>query len=164
MSAVLSPSPSFDVADLARAVAANESNDSLTCRLSAVQWATLGAYLQPFPMWAGQALITQGAQDRTVYLIESGTLSVHYEDTKGRVRLAMVAPGFGGRRGRLFHTQPPQCNRPGCQRRARIWSLTPLRFTELANRQPALALELVMGLGAVVSRRLANRPKRIAVT
>ena len=163
MSAVLSPSPSFDVADLARAVSANESNDSLPCRLSAVQWATLGAYLQPFPMWAGQALITQGAQDRTVYLIESGTLSVHYEDTKGRVRLAIVGPGSVVGEGAFFSHRPRSATVQAASA-ARIWSLTPLRFTELANRQPALALELVMGLGAVVSRRLANRPKRIAVT
>ena len=47
---------------------------------------------------------------------------------------------------------------------AKLWSLSPIRFTELTNRQPALAVEVAMALGALVSRRLANRPKRVAVT
>jgi hypothetical protein len=47
---------------------------------------------------------------------------------------------------------------------AKIWCLTPIRFTELTNRQPAVALEIAMGLGSLVSRRLMNKPRRIAVT
>jgi CRP/FNR family cyclic AMP-dependent transcriptional regulator len=46
----------------------------------------------------------------------------------------------------------------------KIWSLTPIRFTELTNRQPAVAVEIAMALGALVSRRLTNKPKRVAVT
>ena len=42
---------------------------------------------------------------------------------------------------------------------AKIWSLTPIRFTELTNRQPNIALEVAMALGSLVSRRLANRPR-----
>jgi hypothetical protein len=47
---------------------------------------------------------------------------------------------------------------------AKLWSLSPIRFTELTNRQPQLALEVALALGSLVSRRLANRPKRVAVT
>ena len=35
-------------------------------------------------------LIEQGASDRTVYFVESGQLTVHYEDDKNRLRLASV--------------------------------------------------------------------------
>jgi len=45
-----------------------------------------------------------------------------------------------------------------------VWCLTPIRFTELSNRQPNLALEIAMALGSLVSRRLVNKPKRVAVT
>ena len=42
--------------------------------------------------------------------------------------------------------------------------VTHTTFAELSNRQPAIALEVVMALGALVSRRVANRPRRVAVT
>jgi CRP-like cAMP-binding protein len=47
---------------------------------------------------------------------------------------------------------------------ARVWRLTGIRFAELSNRQPNLALELTMGLGAVIAKRLVNKQKRVAVT
>jgi CRP/FNR family transcriptional regulator, cyclic AMP receptor protein len=47
---------------------------------------------------------------------------------------------------------------------SKVWCLTPIRFTELSNRNPAVALEISMALGSLVSRRLVNKPKRIAVT
>jgi CRP/FNR family cyclic AMP-dependent transcriptional regulator len=34
----------------------------------------------------------------------------------------------------------------------------------MSNRQPALALELTMALGAVIAKRMVNKPKRVAVT
>jgi len=46
----------------------------------------------------------------------------------------------------------------------KLWSLSPIRFTELTNRQPQLAVEIALALGSLVSRRLSNRPKRVAVT
>ena len=47
---------------------------------------------------------------------------------------------------------------------SKIWSLTPIRYAELANRHPTVALELSMALGSLVSRRLMNKPRRVAVT
>ena len=98
-----------------------------------------------------------------MYLIESGQLTVHYEDEKGRIRLAVVGPGSAVGEGAFF-TRNPRNATVQAASPCKIWSLTPIRFTELTNRQPALALEMAMALGSLVSRRLANRPKRIAVT
>ena len=39
-----------------------------------------------------------------------------------------------------------------------------MRFTELSNRQPAVALPLVMAVGAVIAKRMGNRRRRIATT
>ena len=39
-----------------------------------------------------------------------------------------------------------------------------LRILLLNPNLPNIALELAMGFGSLVSRRLANRPKRVAVT
>ncbi|GAO21098.1 Crp/Fnr family transcriptional regulator [Alicycliphilus sp. B1] len=47
---------------------------------------------------------------------------------------------------------------------SKLWSLTALRFSELANRQPVVALQLAMAVGAVLAKRLANRRRRVAAT
>ena len=46
----------------------------------------------------------------------------------------------------------------------KLWSLTAIRFTELTNRQPAIALGLAMAAGAVLAKRLGNRRRRVAAT
>ena len=111
----------------------------------------------------GQVLIEQNAADRTVYIVEAGTLTVHYEDGKGRLRLASVEGGSAVGEGAFF-TRNPRSATVQAASACKLWSLSPIRFTELSNRQPAIALELAMALGSLVSRRLANRPKRVAVT
>jgi CRP/FNR family cyclic AMP-dependent transcriptional regulator len=78
----------FDVQNLVRAVAANHSPDSFAPTLTPLQWDMLGSYLQPLPVEKGHALITQKATDRTLYLVEAGGLSVHYEDSNSRWRWA----------------------------------------------------------------------------
>src|SRR3954462_5710341 len=83
----------FDVQGLVQAMARNQSTDACRLARNAAQWEILGSYLQPFPLRQGQVLIEQNAEDRTVYLVDSGTLTVHYEDDKGRLRLASVEPG-----------------------------------------------------------------------
>ena len=163
MNAPLRAPVRFDVQGLVQAVAHNHSSDSFQPALSPTQWELLGTYLQPFALKQGQVLIEQNAQDRTVYLVESGNLSVHYEDDKGRVRLAVVGPGSAVGEGAFF-TRLPRNATVQSATPSKIWCLTPIRFTELSNRQPTLALEIAMALGSLVSRRLANRPRRIAVT
>jgi CRP-like cAMP-binding protein len=153
----------FDVQGLLKAINQNDSSDVFRPALSPQQWELLATYLQPFAMTQGQVLIEQNAEDRTVYIVEAGQLTVHYEDSKGRLRLAVVGPGSAVGEGAFF-TRQPRTATVQAAAACKIWSLTPIRFTELSNRQPALALEVVMALGGLVSRRLAHRPKRIAVT
>jgi CRP-like cAMP-binding protein len=153
----------FDVQGLVRAVAQNRSMDAFHANLTAKQWELLGSYLQPFAVRQGQVVIEQSASDRTVYLVETGQLTVHYEDDKGRLRLAVVESGSAVGEGAFFTRQPRNATVQAASA-AKLWSLSPIRFTELTNRQPQLALEVAMALGSLVSRRLANRPKRIAVT
>ena len=153
----------FDVQGLVRAVHDNVASDSFKPALTPAQWDLLGSYLQPFAVTAGQVLIEQNGTDRTLYIVETGSLTVHYEDSKKRVRLAVIGPGSAVGEGAFFSRQPRsatvQASAPG-----KIWSLPPMRFTELSNRQPQVALEIAMALGSLVSRRLSNKPRRIAVT
>jgi CRP-like cAMP-binding protein len=153
----------FDIQGLLKVIAENASTDVFSPNLTPAQWDMLGSYLQPFAVSGGQVLIDQGAEDRTLYVIETGSLTVHYEDHKGRVRLAVVGPGSAVGEGAFFSRQPRSATVQAAAP-SKIWSLTPLRFSELSKRQPEVALEIAMALGALVSRRLANRPRRVAVT
>src|SRR5687768_12296713 len=163
MNAPLRAPLKFDVHGLVHAISHNHSNDNFTPNLTPLQWELLGSYMQPFALMQGQVLIEQNAQDRTLYLIESGGLTVHYEDDKGRVRLAIVGAGSAVGEGAFF-TRLPRNATVQAAGPSKIWCLTPIRFTELSNRHPNVALEIAMALGSLVSRRLVNKPKRIAVT
>jgi CRP-like cAMP-binding protein len=153
----------FDFHALVRACAQNESADVFRPALNTAQWAVFGTYLQPLAARPGQVLIQQNATDRTVYFIEEGNLTVHFEDGSGRIRLAKVEAGSAVGEGAFFSRQPRNATVQAATV-CRLWSLTPLRFTELSNRQAEIALEISMALGGLVSRRLTHSPRRVAVT
>ena len=164
MNAVLSPpTPTLGYQRLVQAVALNQDSDALNLSLQPAQWEMLASYMTPATLISGQVLIQQGNNDRAVYLVESGSLSVHYEDAKGRIRLAIVSPGSVVGEGAFFANTPRRATVQSTSRTV-VWSLAPMRFAELSNRQPMIALQLAMSLGAILSKRLASRSKRIAVT
>lgn len=153
----------FDIQALAQAVRENPSLDAVPLNLSAAQWTTLADYLQPLELKAGQLLLEQGVKDRTVYFVESGSLTVHDEDENNRLRLAIVGAGSMLGEGAFFSHLPRSATvEAGGQ--SRLWSLTPLRFRELSARHPAIALDLTVAMATVLARRLYHRPKRIGVT
>lgn len=163
MNAPLRAPVKFDIQGLIDAIRQNHSPDSFEPALAPAQWEILSNYMQPFALTQGQVLIEQKALDRTLYMVEKGGLSVHYQDDKGRVRLAVVGPGSAVGEGAFFTRQPRNATVQAASP-SKIWCLTPIRFTELSNRNPGVALEVAMALGALVSRRLVNKPKRVAVT
>lgn len=163
MSIPSSTNARFSVQELAQVFAHGNSYDSLNLTLNATQWEVLGSYLQPFALSPSQVLIDQGGTDRTVYLVESGALSVHVEDDEGHMTLAMVNAGSVVGEGAFFSRLPRNASVVATGP-CKLWGLTPIRFTEMGNRQPVVALDLAMALGAVVAKRLANKPKRAAVT
>ena len=153
----------LDLQGLLDAIAQASADDSMTNPLTPAQWDILSSYLLPVVLPAGQILFSQGATDRTLYLVESGSLSVHYQDEKERLRLAIVGPGSVVGEGAFFshrsRSATVQASAP-----CKLWSLPAIRFTELTNRQPAIALGLVMAAGAVLAKRLRNRRHRVAAT
>jgi CRP/FNR family cyclic AMP-dependent transcriptional regulator len=161
--AMLPASSKFNIQDLIQAVSRNNVYDAFNVNLTPQQWEVVAAYMQPFTLAAGQVLIDQGSPDRTLYLIESGSLSVHVEDEDGNMKLALINPGSVVGEGAFF-SRLPRTASVIATGPCKLWSLTPIRFTELANRQPVIALEIVMGLGSVIAKRLANKPKRVTVT
>ncbi|WP_218510087.1 Crp/Fnr family transcriptional regulator [Variovorax sp. dw_308] len=151
------------IQELCRAIAQNTSYDAFAPAYTQAQWDILGAYLQQIDMPAGQALINQGTQDRTLFFIESGALSVHVVGEEGQMQLAILNPGSVVGEGAFFSRLPRSANVVATGS-ARVWRLSPIRFAELANRQPGVALELTLALGSVIARRMVNKPKRVAVT
>ncbi|PKO41683.1 MAG: Crp/Fnr family transcriptional regulator [Betaproteobacteria bacterium HGW-Betaproteobacteria-3] len=153
----------FDVNELIRAITHSTGYDRINCAMTPAQWEVLGTYLQPFALASGQMLIEQGSNDRTLYLIESGSLSVHVEDEHGQMKLAIVGPGSVVGEGAFFSRLPRNASVVGTGA-CKLWCMTPLRFREMATRQPAVALELAVGLGAVLAKRMSSKLKQIAVT
>lgn len=153
----------FDIQGLLQAISQNRTNDAFSPTFGAAQWDALSGHLQPFGLAQSQLLIQQGSLDRTLYLIESGSLTVHYEDEKGRIRLAIVGGGSAVGEGAFFNGLPRNATVQAASA-CKLWSLTATRFTELSIAHPAVALELALALGSLVSRRLINRTKRVAVT
>ncbi len=157
------PTGRLEVQGLVDAIGQNTGIDGLILKLSTSQWETLTSYMQKVALPAGQVLFKQGAIDRTLYLIESGALSVHYEDRQGQIRLAIVGAGSAVGEGGFFSHMPRSAT-VQANSVCSLWSLSPQRFAELSNRRSEIALEVALAAGAVVSKRLAHRKHRAAVT
>jgi CRP/FNR family transcriptional regulator, cyclic AMP receptor protein len=152
-----------DVRGLIQAVMTCKAMDSLQCAFGQADWQVMSGYLQPVQLAEGDVIIEQGSKDSTVYLIERGSVSVHYHDDRGELHLAIVSAGSVVGEGAFFSHMPRSASVHAASD-CKLWALTAVRFTDLSARYPAVALQLTMGLGAVVSKRLGNFPKRIAIT
>ena len=163
MSTAPAPYAKADIQILLKAIASDTTDTTLAHGITSAQWDVLAAYMQPMDIAAGRILISQGAEDRTLYFVESGMLTVHFEDATGKIRLAAVGAGSvvgeGGFFSRMARSATVQAG-SAC----RLWTYSPMRFSELANRQPNVALALAMALGAIMARRLVSNRRRIAVT
>jgi len=153
----------FDILQLAQAMRMSSALDAVPMNLADAQWRQLAEYLQPVSLQQGQVLIEQGVKDRTVYFVEAGSLTVHFQDSRERVRIAMVSAGSLLGEGAFF-SHLPRSATVNAGSDCRLWCLTPLRFRELSTRHPEIALELTVSMAAVLARRMYNKPKRVAVT
>ncbi|MGA8514072.1 MAG: cyclic nucleotide-binding domain-containing protein [Burkholderiaceae bacterium] len=151
------------VMGLIQAMHTNNSIDTIKLTLGVAQWQILSGYLQGFTMEDNQVLIEQGSKDTTVYLVESGTLGVIHLNERGEVQQTAVGAGSCVGEGSFF-SRIPRVATVQASSRCKLWSINPMRFTELSNRHAAVALPLVMAMGSVMARRLSNRAKRGAVT
>ncbi|MET3493946.1 Crp/Fnr family transcriptional regulator [Variovorax boronicumulans] len=153
----------MSILNLSRAIAENTSSDAFALTFNVQQWETLAGYLQPIETGVGDVLIEQNTPDRSVFFIESGAISVHRVSSKEQMRLAVLSPGSVVGEGAFFSRQPHAAN-VVVTGAGRVWRLTAIRFAEMSNRQPNMALEIAMALGAVIAKRMAHRSKRVAVT
>ena len=155
--------PTHNVRGLVDAVAHNTVEDSLGKALTPLQWEAMAPFLQPFSLAQSQMLIAQGSLDRTLYFLETGSLSVHYEDEAGRVHLAIVQAGNAVGEGGFFSQMPRNATVQAVSD-CKLWNLTYLRFVDMSQKLPRVALALSLALGAIISKRMVDRRKRISVT
>ena len=163
MSMAFVPLDKPDIKALLEAVTSNPNDPTLSHQVTPAQWSVISGYMQPTVLAPGQVLITQGAEDRTLFFVESGMLMVHFEETNGKVRLATVGTGsVVGEGGFFSHLARSATVQAGSA--CKLWALTPMRFSELSNRQPPVALALAMALGAIMAKRVVSNRRRISVT
>lgn len=148
-----------DLSALVEAISSTSAADGMQMPLTQAQWEALGQYLVPTDLAAGEVLFTVGALDRNLFVVESGTLSIHYLDSKEKVHLNIVGPGSLIGEGAFFAHRPRRATVQAASS-CRLWCLTGLRFTELSNRQPALAL--VLAMGQVLAKRAIDGRRRLA--
>lgn len=163
MSTMYTSQHKTDISGLIEAVLNNPADRTLGNMLNQAQWEVLSGYMQSTTLAIGQILISQGAEDRTLYFVESGMLTVHFEDANGKIRLAAVGAGSVVGEGGFFSYMARSATVQAGSA-CKLWALTPMRFSELSNRQTPIALALAMALGAIMAKRVVSNRKRIAVT
>jgi CRP/FNR family transcriptional regulator, cyclic AMP receptor protein len=128
--------------------------DAFKPRLNLEQWRTVQAFMQRYEVRANDLLVKQGDHDRTMYLLESGTLQVFVTPPKpGASRLSILRAGSVVGEAGLFSDQPRMAN-VEAMGPCVVWALRGPRYEELAARNPALTLELVRAAASVMGVRM----------
>jgi CRP-like cAMP-binding protein len=148
----------MEIDELVSAVQSLNADDAFRARLSLDQWRTVAPYLARYEIRAGELLIEQGDHDRSMYLLQSGTMQIFVkapagEPVHGPGRVAILRPGAVCGETGLFGDTPRMANVEAITP-AVVWALRGPRMEELAQRSPALALEILRAAGAVMAVRM----------
>ncbi len=138
--------------------------DAFKPRLNAEQWSIFESYLMRQEVKSGQLLVEQDKLDRTMFLLESGTLQVFLSPPKPGVRLSILRAGAVVGEAGLFSNQPRMASVAAIGPCV-VWALLGSRYEEMAARSPTLALELVRAAAALMGVRMrANIDIRRAIS
>jgi CRP/FNR family cyclic AMP-dependent transcriptional regulator len=154
----------IDIDSLMQAVQTLNAEDAFRVRLSAEQWRALAGYLTRHEIRAGDLLVKQGDSDRTMYLLERGSLQVFVTGAApGNHRIAILRAGSIVGEPGLFGDAPRMANVEAMTPSV-VWALRGPRLEELGQRVPQLALEVVRAAGAVMAVRMrANITNHVPV-
>lgn len=152
-----------DINQLVAAINANQNDDTLGRFMTDAAWNVLAYYLSPEKVERGHVLIAQGALDRTLYFVESGVMRVHYGARNGDLQIALLGAGAVVGEGSFFSQIPRNATVQSTQT-GMLWALTPERFDTMSKKEPKGALTLAMALGAVLSTRMLDVSRKMAVT
>jgi len=152
----------MDIDQLVAAVQSLNAEDAFRPRLNLEQWRLIAPFLARDEIRAGDLLAKQGDGDRTMFLLEQGSVQVYTAGAApGAQRIAILRPGSVIGEPGLFSDGPRMAN-VEAMTPAVVWALRGPRLDELAQRLPALAYEILRGAGAVMAARMrANVAKQI---
>jgi CRP/FNR family transcriptional regulator, cyclic AMP receptor protein len=144
----------MEFSELVQALQTLKSEDAFRPRLNLDQWKMVGTYLTRHEVRMGDLLIKQGDGDRSMYFLGSGTLQVFMTGgPPGSHKVAILRPGAVVGELGIFVDGPRTAN-VEAMTNCEVWALRGTRLEELAQRLPALALELVRAAGAVMAVRM----------
>jgi CRP/FNR family cyclic AMP-dependent transcriptional regulator len=151
--------------ELVQAMQTLNAEDAFRPRLSLDQWRTIAPYLTRHDIRAGDLLIKQGDTDRTMYFLGQGSLQVFVTGgAPGSNRIAILRTGSVVGEPGMFSDGARMANVEAMTPCA-VWALRGPRLEELAQRSPALALELMRAAGGVMAIRMrANLQRQIPFT
>lgn len=131
-----------------------EEIEQLLPEASDEEWAILLKHTRHRSFRSGDAVVTAGALDRSLYLIIDGLLEVLVSHgRRGYRRVATIGAGSvigelsffdGGARSALVRAVTP----------AELAELSPAEFDAFAVASPALARQLLFDLGRILAKRL----------
>jgi len=144
----------MDIQELFDAVHSLNAPDAFKPRLTIEQWGAFQTYLTRHEIRPGDLLVKQGDHDRTMYVLQRGTLQVFVSNAKpGVSRLSILRAGSVVGEAGLFSDQPRMAN-VEAMTACVVWSLRGPRLEELIARNPPMALELVRAAAAVMGVRM----------
>ena len=151
--------------DMVQAMQTLNAEDAFRPRLTLEQWRIISPYLTQHDIRAGDLLIKQGDSDRTMFFLGQGSLQVFVTGAPpGSSRIAILRPGSVVGEPGMFSDGARRANVVAMTACA-VWALRGPRFEELAQRSPALALELLRAAGGVMAMRMrANLQRQIPFT
>ena len=144
----------MDIQDLHGAVQSLNAPDGFKPRLSLEQWRAFQTYLTRHEIRSGDLLVKQDEHDRTMYLLERGTLQVFVSNAKpGVSRLSILRAGSVVGEAGLFSDQPRMANVEAMSASV-VWALRGVRLEELIARNAPVALEVIRAAAAVMGVRM----------
>jgi len=151
----------MDINALVQALQTLNAEDAFRPRLSLDQWRLIAPYLTRHDIRAGDLLMKQGDVDRTMYFLEQGSLQIFVTGgPPGSNRIAILRAGSVVGEPGLFGDSPRMAN-VEAMTPCTVWAMRGPRLEELAQRQPALVLELLRTAGGVMATRMrANLAKQ----
>ncbi len=144
----------MDINQLVQTLQSLNAEDAYRARLSPDQWHTIAPYLARHEIRAGHLLIKQGDVDRTMYFVGQGNLQIYTSGgAPGTGQVGILRAGSVVGEPGLFDGAPRLAN-VEAMTPCIVWALRGPRLEELAQRLPALALELLRAAGAVMAIRM----------
>ncbi len=150
----------MDIQPLVLAINSLQGDDAFKPRLVLDQWRLIQGFLSHHELRPGDLLARQDDVDRTVFLLEEGTVQVFRSagqaagpDAQARTRIALARPGSILGEGGLFGLVPRLAH-VEAMTACKVWVLVPTRWDELCMRQPVIAVEILKSAGIVYAARM----------